>query len=412
MTETLVADPSQIAGLSNSVKEIGHDGNQIAIYVRQHCRIDSGNLGGELLESMIEPLQAVGESFALRMAGHAARMSATGGELNRAAWMYHDQDRQTYDALNAASTNLDGSPVASSSDRENGGITRSYDSAVTFGKPAAIDLDPPAAGAAELADVIADATGILGDANNAFKEATRAGGGEINILENILKPVKANWNELRRLGEAHKKAGNAMEACGTNLDSGVKAVGPHWDGKAALAFESWAAQQSAAMKWEGPLGRLISDVMNVAAEKIKQLVIQVCEDIKRTVIEYVTISSVKDLCKTIVKRIPVLGWTLEVLDLCKKLYDIFSAIMKVVDKIKELRDQIVEFMRLLANPALVITEKVNEKLSPITSKMEDAARAAALASDAAAVAQYNDTLNRPTDGYEIGSGRAPWEDSV
>ncbi|WP_040789018.1 hypothetical protein [Nocardia paucivorans] len=102
---------------------------------------------------------------------------------------------------------------------------------------------------------------MVGDVNEAVKNVTRMAGSEVNMLETLLAPITANWNELRRIGESYKLAGNSMESCGGNLEEVVRRVGPHWDGKAALAFEGWAQSQIAAMKWEGPVGRVISDLL-------------------------------------------------------------------------------------------------------------------------------------------------------
>ncbi|WP_063130656.1 hypothetical protein [Nocardia fusca] len=413
MAETLVAESAQIAGLGNALDVIGADALAIADFVGAHCVVSPEGLGGAILEPLTTPFTHAAGVFKTRMAGIGNTTANSGDELNRTAWMYHDQDKKTYEALNAATTNLiTGQGVAVDADRENTGLVMDYPDPVAYPKPNEIKLDPPSAAPPELADLIAETTGVVGDVNEAVKNVTRMAGSEVNILEMVLSRITANWNELRRIGETYKVAGNAMESSGANLEDAVRRVGPHWDGRAAIAFETWAGSQVAAMKWEGPVGRVISDMLNIVADKIRDGVRRACEKLRDFVTSFVDFRSTKQIFKALVKKIPGIGTAIEIVDMARKIWNIVDLVNTIINEIEDVRNRTKEFLEWIGNPVGKGKDWVTQKLEPITSRVDDAARRAALVNDVAKVAQAEDTLNRPKEAYEVGSGRAPWEDAV
>ncbi|MGW1739269.1 hypothetical protein ACWCPQ_10710 [Nocardia sp. NPDC001965] len=413
MAETLVAESAQIAGLGNALDAIGGDAKAIADFVGTHCTVSPEGLGGAILEPLTMPFAHAAGVFRTRMAGIGNTTANSGDELNRTAWMYHDQDKKTYEALNAATTNLiTGQGVSLDADRENAGLVTDYPDPVAYPKPNEIKLDPPSAAPPELADLIAETTGVVGDVNEAVKNVTRMAGSEVNILEMVVSRITANWNELRRIGETYKVAGNAMESSAANLEDAVRRVGPHWDGRAAIAFETWAGSQVAAMKWEGPVGRVISDLLTLVADKIRDGVRRACEKLRDFVVSFVDFRSTKQVFKAIVKKIPGIGTALEIADMARKIWNIVDLVNTIINEIEDVRNRTKEFLEWLGNPVGKGKDWVTQKLEPITSRVDDAARRTALVNDVAKIARAEDTLNRPKEAYEVGSGGAPWEDAV
>ncbi|CCF61684.1 protein of unknown function [Nocardia cyriacigeorgica GUH-2] len=227
---------------------------------------------------------------------------------------------------------------------------------------------------------------------------------EVDPLVLVLKPIEGNWNEVRRIGESYKVAGNAMEATGKNLENGVKLVGPHWDGKAAISFEeNWARRQIAAMKWEGPVGRVLADIAGKLADEIRAGIKTALLKLKDMLEDYIEVKSVKGIFKQVMKRVPGLGVIVEVLDLGQKIYTIVSTVKDIVDKIEETKNRLKEFLSFLSGPTRVVAEKLEEKVQP-------ALRTAAVANDLKEIAKVGSTLERPRESYETGTGRQPWED--
>ena len=410
MSEDFKAHPSWIAGAGTAVKTIGGNASDIAKFVEQYCPVAPEGFGGKILDPLTGPFQVSADATRARHSGIAYLTLATANQLNRAAWTYHDKDQQTQASFDRMTTTLaDGIPGEPGS-----GASRpftAYPGAEKFELPNAISVDPPSAAPPELADLIAETTGVVGDVNEAIKNVTRMAGSEINLLEKAVAPVTANWNELRRIGECYKVAGNAMEQSGLNLDYAVGQVGPHWDGRAAVAFEDWARRQSAAMKWEGPVGRVISDVLTMVADQIREGVRLICEKLRDFVASYVDFRSTKEIFKQLVKKIPVIGTALEILDLARKIWQVVDLVTGIVQRIEDLRNRVMELLQFLADPVNKTKEWVVEKLEPFTSRASDVAQVTALAADVDKITDVDRTLDRPQHSYDPGHGNQPWENA-
>lgn len=409
MPEDLVADPQHLSGLSNVVEEIANDGYRIATLTREHCRVSPAGFGGEIFQPLMQPFTAAAEATSKRQSDISGKNLSTSTELNRAAWLYHEQDKKNYEALNAATVDMyTGQPVAVDSGVENPGVVKDYYASIWYPKPNTINTDPPSAAPPELADLISETTGVIGDVNDAIKDVTRMADQEINIIETVLSPITVNWNELRRIGETYKLAGNGMEASGKNLEDALGRVGPNWDGQAAIAFENWARAQIAAMKWEGPTGRVICDLFNVISDRIRECIRTACEKLKEMVVSMVDFRSAKDLLKFVAKKIPIIGTIAEAIDLSTKIWKVVDMVLDIKREIEELRNRITELMQFVTDPIGKGAEWVQQKMEPVTGAVADAAKKAALVNDINSIAHAEDTLNRPKNSYEIGSGEQPW----
>ncbi|MGW0177809.1 hypothetical protein [Nocardia sp. NPDC003345] len=410
MPEDLVADPQHLSGLSNVVGEIADDGYRLSTLVREHCRVGTAGFGGEIFQVLLQPFTLAAHGTSRRMADISGKNLSTGTELNAAAWLYHERDKQTYEALNAATLDMyTGQPVSVDAEYENTGVVKDYFASVWYPKANTINADPPSAAPPELADLISETTGVIGDVNDAIKDVTRMADQEINLIETVLNPITVNWNELRRIGETYKLAGNGMEASGKNLEDAVTRVGPHWNGRAAISFEDWARTQITAMKWEGPTGRVICDLFNVISDRIRDYVRTACLKLKEMIVSIVDFRDVKDLLKFVAKKIPIIGTIAEAIDLSTKIWKVVDLVLDIKREIEKLRDRITEMLQFITDPIGKGKEWVQQKMEPITSAMADAAKKAALVNDINSIAHAEDTLNRPRDSYEIGSGRQPWE---
>ncbi|WP_040795283.1 hypothetical protein [Nocardia higoensis] len=409
MTDLFKADPSWIAGMGVATENIGSNTGDIASFVDQHCPVAPEGFGGAILDPLTTPFRIAADRTRDRFRNISDVTKNTGDELNRAAWLYHEQDRQSYEALNRATTDLvTGQPVDVDPNRENLGLVADYPAPVAL-NVAAPNLDPPSAAPPEIADLIAEASGAVGDVNEAIKNVTRMAGNEVNVLEKALTPITANWNELRRIGECYKVAGNAMEQSGNDLEAALGQLGPHWDGKAAISFEDWARRQSEALKWEGPVGRIISDILTEVANEIRNGVRRVCELLRDFVASFVDFRSTKAVFKQLVKKIPGIGTAVEIFNLAKTIWEVVDLATGIVEKITDLRNRVMEFLEFIADPFVTAQGWVEEKLEPFTSRVEDAAAKAAQANDVRKIADVNDTRERPKEAFEVGSGAQPWE---
>ncbi|CAM3950443.1 hypothetical protein NONI108955_00980 [Nocardia ninae] len=404
MGEVFLARSDQIAGLGKLVDDIGVDSTNIAKFIGEHGQPKGELFTGPIIRDLLQPVRTAADMTRGRMQDMADRTSSTGIELNKAAWMYHNQDQKNYSALNAHTTDVpSAAPAQYGADTEQPGQTEAYGNAVPYPKPESFKLDPPTVNQEDTAGLIGEVVPSLRDVNESIKSVTRAIGKEVDPLVLVLQPIEGNWNEVRRIGESYKVAGNAMEASGKNLENGVKLVGGHWDGKAAIAFEeNWARRQIAAMKWEGPVGRVVADVMGIVADEIRQGIKDALTKLKDMLLDYIDVKSAKGIFKQAIKKVPGVGWCIEAADLANKIYTIVTKVKEIVDKIEELKNKLKELLAAISNPVGTATEKVKQRLEPVVKR-------AGVAVDLSELVQVNHTLERPREGYEVGSGGQPWE---
>lgn len=418
MVETFAANPSEIAGLGNLVTSIGHDVMSASEFVAREGKAADW-LHGPIIDTLIEPIDRTAEWIAQRHKLLAETTLGTGVELNKAAWMYHDRDQKNYAALNAhteaTATVLDGTS-------EEVGTTAPYMGAVSYPKPESIKLEAPVANKEELAGLIGDTFPVLRQVNESIKSITRAVAEEYDPLVKCLEPIPGNWSEVRRLGEVYKAAGNGIEACGKNLESGAKRIdgsaesGPNWDGKAAISFSEWATGQVAAMKWEGPVGRVVGDCAGEVADAIRDGIRFILEKLWGMLNRYVDFDDIKGAFKSVANMLSSALPGLNAARVAQLVYDIgmlIDAAIDVVDRIRELADAFKALLEIIRDPVGQLQQnakqKLEETIAPVTSKIEDATRAAAIGKDIEQISHYGDTVNRPTQAYDVGAGAAPWE---
>ncbi|MEU0871473.1 hypothetical protein [Nocardia brasiliensis] len=414
MAETFAANPSEIAGLGNLVTSIAGDALLASSFVAKEGKAADW-LHGPIIDTLIAPINDAADWMSQRHSVLANTTLGTGTELNKAAWMYHNQDQQNYAALNAnTESNL---PVDDST--EETGVTAQYAGAASYPKPESVKYEAPAANKEELAGLIAEVFPVLGNVNESIKSITRAAGTEYDPLVTCLEPIPGNWSEIRRLGEVYKAAGNGLEACGKNLESGVKRIDgstdnkPNWDGAASVAFSAWATKQIAAMKWEGPVGRIVSDCAGAVSDMIRDGIKSILESMWGMLNKYCDFDDIKGALKSVANILSTAVPGLGAARIAKLVVDIgflVKAAMDVVTKIKELADAFKKLLDFIKDPVGQLQDKAKQKLdeaiAPVTNKIDDATRKAALAKDIGQIANYGDTTNRPTQAYDTGA--TPW----
>ncbi|MFI9405458.1 hypothetical protein [Nocardia sp. NPDC052316] len=420
MAETFAANPSEIAGLSNLVSSIAGDALLVSSFVAKEGRAAEW-LHGPIIDTLVTPINDAADWMSRRHAVLANTTLGTSIELNKAAWMYHSQDQKTYAELNAHTESM----LAVGDGTEEIGVTAQYTGAATYSKPESFKLEAPAANKEELAGLIAEVFPVLGNVNESIKSITRAAGTEYDPLVSCLEPIPGNWSEIRRLGEVYKAAGNGLEACGKNLESGVKRIDgstnskPNWDGKASIAFSDWATKQVAAMQWEGPVGRIVSDCAGAVSDEIRNGIKFILQKLWGMLNKYVDFDDIKGALKSVANILSAAVPGLGAARIAKLVVDIgylIKAAIDVVFKIKELADAFKKLLDIIKDPVGQLKEKANQKLdeaiAPVTRRIDDATRKAALAKDIQQISQYGDTVNRPTESYDAGTGSAPWENAL
>lgn len=400
------ASTDEVAGMGVFTDGIGNDIQQAATLINDHAGLFGSHYSGIIAE--VEPFVNSHRDIVytrLMNSGNWCRWVSV--ELNRAAWMYYDTDKQTYDALNAHMAYPSSTPYGS--DKADPGAARPHPSPAQFSKPHNVDPKAPEASTdvAEIKQAIDDAMGWVGDVDDKIKEYTGW-----SPVEEALKPIGGKWNELERVGETYKVAGEAIEQSGQNLLSGLHRVRESWDGRAAVNFDDYAGRQAAAMEWWGPAGRVTETALKTVAQEIKKAVVEAAKRVADMVKEEVEITDGKMLMKQALKKVPIAGtaWQLQ------RIYDILDKardhVMTLVNGIREIVQALKQFLEVVADPKAAAEGKVAEKLKPIKEKLDKANENVQLAQDIERISHIEDPAREPDNFFKVGEGRDPWANAV
>ncbi|MBX5332450.1 hypothetical protein HQO90_15765 [Rhodococcus fascians] len=400
--ELLSADAANIAGLGNVLDRIGAD-----TLASHHYLLDNAGLGenvvGEILKKLSPYIARFQEMTRTRHIHLSANCGEMGAELNKAAWLYADQDRKNYDLLNAHTSvpPLPGSDRGSS-DHAAAGHVDEFDGAADYGHPHGIDYPPTNPVIDDIRDVLADASEWLGEIDRTIFELSGW-----SPLREATIPVTGNWNEIRRIGQAYQIAGDAMEAAAESLAAGVRRVDGHWNGAAAQAFTDYADRQLAAMRWEGHAGRTIAAVCTAIAEQLRGAALAVVRKIVELLESEVALDNARGALKVVLKKVPVVGtaWQVEsIIEICLKAMDLTK---DLIVKIEQVVDDFGGFLDALGDPEGQVGQQIDDTLRPLNDLLDYGKQAV----EAGKTANIRPVLDTPDEDFSVGTGDEPWRDA-
>lgn len=400
--ELLSADATNIAGLGNLLDRIGAD-----TLASHHYLLDNAGLGenvvGEILKKLRPYIARFQEMTRTRHVHLSANCGEMGAELNKAAWLYADQDRKNYDLLNAHTSvpPLPGSDRGSS-DHAAAGHVDEFDGAADYGHPHGIDYPPTNPAIDDIRDVLADASEWLGEIDRTIFELSGW-----SPLREATIPVTGNWNEIRRIGQAYQIAGDAMEAAAESLAAGVRRVDGHWNGAAAQAFTDYADRQLAAMRWEGHAGRTIAAICTAIAEQLRGAALAVVRKIVELLESEVAVDNARGALKVVLKKVPVVGtaWQVEsIVELCWTAMDLTK---DLTVKIEQVVDDFGAFLDALGDPEGQVGQKIDDTLRPLNDLLDYGKQAV----EAGKTADIRPVLDTPDEDFSVGTGDEPWRDA-
>ncbi|MET4047219.1 MULTISPECIES: hypothetical protein [unclassified Rhodococcus (in: high G+C Gram-positive bacteria)] len=400
--EKLRTYPSEIAGLGRLADRIGHGTLASHRYIGEHAGL-SGTIPGQILQRLAPFITNYQEYTRGRHVHLAANCRYIGNELQKAAWLYDDQDQKNYDALNAH-TDLLPFPLTQPGTSETPAVGNvgEYLSAAEYGSPDGIEYPAPNPAVDDIRETIDEAAGWLGEIDRTIFELSGW-----SPLNDATIPVTGNWNEIRRLGQAFEIAGNAMEAAASSLEAGVRRVDEYWDGLAAQSFSDYAGRQVAAMHWEGPCGRTVSAIAEAIAEKIRDAVRTVIAKIVELLEAEVDVGSGRGAIKVMAKKIPIFGtaWQIErIIEICWQAMDLT---MDLVRKIEEVVDDFGRFLAAITDPTGQIGRSIEQHLTPLTDFLDKGQTAV----DTGKTADITPVIFTPDERFSVGEGTAPWQDA-
>ncbi|WP_230620988.1 MULTISPECIES: hypothetical protein [Nocardiaceae] len=364
----------------------------------------SDTIPGQILQRLAPSIALYQENTRSRHVHLSANCTYIGDELRKAAWLYHDAEKETYDQLNAH-TDLVPVPVPQLGNSKTAAVGNvdDYVNAADYGHPDGIDYPPANPAVDDTREVIQAAAGWLGDVDETIFELTTW-----SPLTEVTTPLSGNWNEIRRAGEAFDIAGSAMEAAAASLERGVRRVDDYWDGQAAQAFTEYSGRQIAAMYWEGSCGRTIHAISEAIAEEIREGVQTVVRKFAEMLEAEVDLGSGSAAMKVALKKVPVLGtaWQLgAIVDILRQTMDLT---MDLVRRIEELVDQFGLFLDAIIDPEGQVSRTIDKYLQPFNEALDKGKTAV----DAGRTADITPVLDTPDQQFSVGEGDQPWQDAV
>lgn len=400
--EALRTDSREIAGLGKLAERIGQETLASHRYIQDHAGL-SDTLPGQILQRLAPFIATYQEYTRTRHVHLSANCSYIGDELRKAAWLYDDQEKKNYDALNAH-TELLPMPLTTpgTSAAPAIGIIDDYVSVVDYGSPDGIDYPAPNPAIDDIREAIDEVSGWLGEVDRSIFELSGW-----SPLNEATIPVTGNWNEIRRLGEAFKIAGNAMEAAAETLESGVERVDEYWDGLAAQSFSEYSARQVAAMYWEGPCGRTVHAVSEMIAEQVRNAVQTAILTMVKMLEAEVALGSGRDAMKFALKKIPVVGTAWQLARIGDIIWTAMDLTMDLVRKIEEVVDDFGQFLDAITDPGGQINRSIDEHLAPLTDLLDKGR----FTVETAKTANIIPLLETPDERFTVGEGTEPWQDA-
>lgn len=225
-------------------------------------------------------------------------------------------------------------------------------------------------------------------------------------MDEAIKPISGNWNELKRIGESYKIVGEAVENSGKNLAAGTRQVSGHWDGKAAIAFEDYSSKQSDALEWEGPVGRVVKAALEAIADEIKNAATEVVRDLAEMLKKEVELDDFKAILKVALKKIPIAGTAWQIYCIEEIIRKTADRVMALVNAIKELVEALKGFLSAIVDPGGAVNEKFEDKLAPTTKKVKDGRKKLDLTMDIKDAVDMDGPLHKPAENFDVGPN--PW----
>jgi uncharacterized protein YukE len=112
--------------------------------------------------------------------------------------------------------------------------------------------------------------GIVGWINDAVRWVTRQFGHEINVVQWLLEAVGGDWSDLLSLRDCWNNLSWASADIGTNLVRGLTELNPHWDGRAAQAFDAHMSKWYGAFSQNQAVCATIRDHLQSLAQVAKE----------------------------------------------------------------------------------------------------------------------------------------------
>lgn len=414
MSDGFRVDPSYVAGYRTLCWDTVSDVGNARSFVRTQARSDhlfTGLVMGNLRGIVDGYATAVDD----RLGRRQRALSSTASELGETAWQYH-----TGDLHNAISLTYD--PAR-------GGVVEADFPGGEFG------FDRTGIGGLEAPPVEQDGGRdyVMEDAGGDLTllveivELLKHIGVDIDPVGLVLDPLTGDWNALDQKGQVLAIAGDAAETSADNLTGALPTLLGQWEGGAAESFERYLSDLAAALRYEGPLNRVVGEVYAGVALIIREgarVAVQLLGMLVTRLRRYATGTGLIELGGEIAWDTISGAWDwltggdfdpLEALrEEWEQVQQMYDDAVAIVDMLQHLHRDVQAIIELAQDPLAALEEglrdRINEQLEPLETSLEDLEeqgeqieRGSELAEDLAALTDVSDLADAPAGGYDAGS---------
>jgi hypothetical protein len=380
------------------------DVGNIRSFVRTRADSDS-YFTGVVMGNLRDIVDAYATAAADRLSDRNRVLGSTATELGQTAWQYHTGDIEsavsmTYDPARGGIVEADFPGGEFAFDRTEIGPLEAPPVEEDGGREYVME------DAGEELTLIVEIAGLLEHV-----------GIHIDPVGEVLDPLTGDWNSLDQKGQVLAIAGDAAETATDNLTNALPTLFSEWEGGAAESFDSYLNTLAAALRYEGPLNRVVGEVYHGVALIIREgarAVIQLIGFLVTRLRRYVTGTGLVELGAEAAWDIFSGGNPLDTLrEEWEDIKEFYDDAVAIIDMLKNLHSDVQAIIELAQDPLGALEEglrdRIDEELEPLETSLEELEETSgqieegfALAEDLADLADVSDLADAPAGGYDAG----------
>jgi hypothetical protein len=374
MAEQFSVKEGYVVGYGRLAQEVAGQLSSVIDHVGE-ARPTTGYDG--LMSVLSGPMSTYCDLTAQRISGRGVLLRDLPDELNVLAWRYYTTDVDQYTTYYTRQKQIGPDefiPITTA-------VVKPFPNPHPFSPGTEPSLEVPGHEDPDIQGLIDEVGGSINAIDWAVSHVTGW-----SPVEAIVQPLSGNWTELERASEVLTQVGDGVQQVADNLRSQLGTLGTAWDGGAAIAFETWMESLIEALEIEGPINRLVGQVLPPLAGEFEKAAEFMVSTLK---------TAVDKIATTIATGwVPFLGWY-KVYDTVKTVIHVFDEAKTLIDSLSDTIETAQAVIEAAQDPLGFVEGSVRERLEPYLQGAQNAQDLAAL--------DPTDLTGAPDDYYDPGS---------
>ena len=338
MTEQFKVQEADVAGFGLMTDKVHTQTLSTLVHVHE-ARPTTGYSG--LMELLSPTVEAYCTATVDRIAGRSSLLADLPEELKTVAWRYHTTDAAAYERSERL-----GPPALPGQTRT---VIRPFPHPASYSAGTDPSLDAPGHEDPPIQDLIDEVGGSIKYIDWAVSKVWES------PVAAIVEPLAGNWTELERADVVLTQVGDACEQIAQNLTSQLGRLSGAWQGGAANSFEDYLTRLAAALEIEGPINRLVGEVLVQVAGEVEKAAQFMVSTLK---------TAVDKIAKAIATgAIPIIGWY-RLYDTVRTVINVFQEAKALVESLQETIEKAQGVIDAVKDPVGFAEGKAEEVLGP------------------------------------------------